>query len=325
MERLASIIIPTYNRSALLLRTLDSIKKQQYRPIEIIVVDDGSTDDTAIRVEQWAAHNAQPQLSVLSFYQENHGPAACRNVGLQKSSGAYIYFLDSDDSIHKNLLEDAIQVLEADNSDCVIFGFDLENHKGHKTPYLPPQMSAIDAFLEGSLWGYTSSSLKRRDLVQRIGLWNESLRVAEDYEYLGRSLLQSSKSSVLRECLLTVFQSEDSLGSQKNTDMGLSHRLVAEASIVHQLQLNQSQFSSNILNRYTGRLFKTAVNMYAKGESDFAKSLGLLAGELNVNPQSVRHKLTRLAWAHGRWSSWMLHAITRFYINIKKSNFQKSL
>ena len=87
-----SIVIPTYNRSSSVLDTLRSCLEQTYSDLEIVVVDDGSTDDT----RDVLAAIDDPRLVVV--HQENAGPAAARNHGMRKATGEYIAFLDSDDS-----------------------------------------------------------------------------------------------------------------------------------------------------------------------------------------------------------------------------------
>ena len=310
---LASVIVPTYNRADLLICCLESIRNQQYRPIEVLIIDDGSTDNTTEKVLEWTQQNAQPNFDVLYFSKANGGPSSARNLGLIHASGEYIYFFDSDDYMHEDLLAKAVSVLESESSDCVLFGFDCDYATGGVKRYLPPAQSALKSFLEGALWGYTPSSLKRASLVQLTGTWSEHQKIGEDYEYLGRSLFNASKVSVLQESLLTVRQSHSSLGDQKDTAMGLGHRLAAERSIVEQLQEHQNKVSPSWLSAYSSRLFKTAINMYAKGEVDFAKQIGLLSLQTGATPRRWRDKLARLAWRMGRWPSLAWFALTKSY------------
>ena len=317
MPLLVSIVIPTYNRAELLIRSLDSVKDQQYQPIEILVVDDGSTDNTAEAVRQWAEHNASDALKLLYFEKDNGGPSSARNLGVRHVSGDYVYFFDSDDCMHSNLLKDAVEVLQNEDSDCVVFGFDYESDTGLKKTYLPSAQPPLKSFLEGLLWGYTPSSLRSTSLVRSIGPWSESQKIGEDYEYLGRSLFNASKISVLRKSLFTVYCSHDSLGAEKETAAGLSHRLIAEESIVEQIQQRRDRVPSSWLSAYSGRLFKTAVNMYAKGENDFARKIGLLAVDIDAAPQRIRDRLIRLAWSKGRWSSLVWFSLSRFYSSFR--------
>ena len=198
MNSLASVIIPTYNRSKMLVRALESVQGQSYRPIEILVIDDGSTDNTTEAVNEWSQEDSADSLTVRYFRKENNGPSSYRNIGLRHAKGDYIYFLDSDDYMHDSLLQNAISLLESEDSDCVIFGFERVSSSGSKERFIPRSQAPLKSFLEGSLGGsYTSTSLKRRDLVYRLGPWDESLHIAEDYEYLGRALLNAKATSAL--------------------------------------------------------------------------------------------------------------------------------
>jgi glycosyltransferase involved in cell wall biosynthesis len=89
-DPLVSAIIPTYNRASLVCAAIDSVRQQTYENVEIIVVDDGSTDDTQARLKVYGD-------SVRVVVQDNTGPAAARNLGIELSRGEIVAFLDSDD------------------------------------------------------------------------------------------------------------------------------------------------------------------------------------------------------------------------------------
>src|SRR5271155_161031 len=89
-----SVIIPVYNRAELIRSALDSVLAQEFSDYELIVVDDGSTDQTAQVIEQYAAEHSQ---RIISLRQSNSGPGAARNTGIARATGRYIAFLDSDD------------------------------------------------------------------------------------------------------------------------------------------------------------------------------------------------------------------------------------
>jgi|TARA_B110000908_G_scaffold170129_1_gene228826 glycosyltransferase involved in cell wall biosynthesis len=101
MNPLISIIIPTYNREHLILEALESCVLQTYRPIEILVVDDGSTDQTITFVQDWNKGSSHKDVTLKIIEQENKGGNAARNNGIKNSSGEFIAFLDSDDLWNK--------------------------------------------------------------------------------------------------------------------------------------------------------------------------------------------------------------------------------
>ena len=106
-----SVVIPTYNCAPRLLRALQSVAAQTYPNVEVIIVDDGSTDDTADRVAEWTANSG---ANVRYVRQSNEGPAAARNHGMRLASGDAIAFLDSDDEWRPTKLEKQMPLLKGD-------------------------------------------------------------------------------------------------------------------------------------------------------------------------------------------------------------------
>ena len=93
-----SVVVPTYNRQDLVVGALESILTQNFRPIQVVVVDDGSNDQTADVVGKWARENeSEGQFEVLFIQQANRGANFARNTGICKCSGEFVSFLDSDD------------------------------------------------------------------------------------------------------------------------------------------------------------------------------------------------------------------------------------
>lgn len=101
-----SVVIPTYNRAHLICDALDSVAAQTFNDVEIIVVDDGSEDDTATVVEAWKART-HPAIELSYHLQNNAGGNVARNTGIKAASGRYVAFLDSDDVWHPEKLEKA--------------------------------------------------------------------------------------------------------------------------------------------------------------------------------------------------------------------------
>ena len=100
-ERLVSVIIPVYNVSRYLPQCFDSVTSQTYRNLEIIVIDDGSTDDSGIICDQYAEKDDRIHV----IHTDNRGLASARNLGLENVSGEYISFIDSDDWIEPHAID----------------------------------------------------------------------------------------------------------------------------------------------------------------------------------------------------------------------------
>ena len=125
-----SVIIPVYNVEQYLSKCLDSVVNQTYKNIEIICVNDGSTDNCSAILDEYK--NRDERIKIIN--QENGGLAAARNTGLQNASGEFIYFLDSDDWISPDLLESALVAIQNANADVAMF--DVYNVYGENS-YVP--------------------------------------------------------------------------------------------------------------------------------------------------------------------------------------------
>lgn len=116
-----SVIVPIYNVESYLLKCLVSISNQSFKDFEVILVDDGSTDNSGVIATQFS--KAHPSFNVIK--KRNGGLASARNFGFQKALGHYICYIDSDDYIENNLLYDAYQILKNNSYHFINFGFDF--------------------------------------------------------------------------------------------------------------------------------------------------------------------------------------------------------
>lgn len=115
---MVSIIIPVYNAEKYLSDCVQSILRQTYGDLECILVDDGSTDGSAAVCRGLAAEDAR----IVYYYQDNAGVAAARNQGLALARGERILFVDSDDMLQSNMVEEMLSAMDADKTDCVVCG-----------------------------------------------------------------------------------------------------------------------------------------------------------------------------------------------------------
>lgn len=121
-----SIIVPMYNVENYIKQCVESVLLQDFSDWEMILVDDGSTDKSG----RFADEYADKDNRILVIHQENRGPGAARNAGLDAARGEYVYFLDSDDYIDAGLLKRAVSVIERNSSDMVVFNFRTEDENG---------------------------------------------------------------------------------------------------------------------------------------------------------------------------------------------------
>lgn len=120
---LFSIIIPTFNRSDLLVEALDSVRRQPFQDYELIVVDDGSTDDTPSTLERYGRDWNGPPLRI--FRQENSGQGAARNLGIVRATGEYCLFLDSDDLLFPWSLPTIARIIAETRAPPLVLGMEF--------------------------------------------------------------------------------------------------------------------------------------------------------------------------------------------------------
>lgn len=182
---LVSTIIAVHNRPQLLQQAVASVVAQTYRPWEIIIVNDGSDDETPQICDALAITHA-PHIIVI--HQRNAGPAAARQNGFEHSHGEFIQYLDSDDLLMPDKFERQVAGLVA-NPDCAIcYGMTRRYRIGetiHDTPIkrTGERIDTLFPTLLESRWWSTSTPLYRRQLCQQAGPWNAELKNEEDWEY----------------------------------------------------------------------------------------------------------------------------------------------
>lgn len=198
-----SVIIPTYNRSTSLLHAVRSVITQSHPPDEIIVVDDGSTDDTADLL-----HSHFP--TVHYHYQKNRGVSAARNAGISAARNTWLAFLDSDDVWHPTKLERQLAAV-ANSADKVCHTNELWIRNGHNLK----QQKKHKKF-GGDIFRHClplccispSSVIIHRDVFEAIGTFDEQLPACEDYDLWLRICARYSVHYI-DEPLLTKYGGHD--------------------------------------------------------------------------------------------------------------------
>jgi len=193
---LVSIIIPVYNGEKFIIETLDSVFAQTYRPIEAIVIDDGSIDKTAEIVKSYQRLNYQTgtQGSLIYIHQKNSGPSKARNTGIKAAKGDYIAFLDADDLWTPMKLERQMEYITSNNKISLVFGdMKVFNDKGisadssFKKKGYPPcdergrVLNAFERLVEKNYIPSGTVLLKKK-CFENAGYFDESISHGEDYD-----------------------------------------------------------------------------------------------------------------------------------------------
>jgi glycosyltransferase involved in cell wall biosynthesis len=199
---LVSIVIPVYNAAKYLAACIESVVQQSYPAIEIIVVDNGSTDDS-----KSIAKNYQ---KVIFLEEHQKGASVARNTGIKTAKGKYIQFLDADDLLHPDKIKNQVEILnQAD--DCLalcptIYFFDGENPEVEEINhewFSTGSNNTLDFLIKlygGSLVGphyggmiQPNAWLTPKKLIEYIGLWDESLTLDDDGEFFCRVILAAKE------------------------------------------------------------------------------------------------------------------------------------
>ena len=193
-----SIIIPTYNRWPMLREAVESVLAQTMSSYELIVVDDGSTDETPRRLRDYGA-----RLTVLT--QRRRGVAAARNLGARHASGTYLAFLDSDDLWHPSKLQRQLDFMESNpavdicqtDETWIRNGVRVNPRNNHRKPSGDIFRASLELCLVSP-----SAVMMRRELFERVGGFDESLPVCEDYD-LWLRISKDTEVPLIPETLVT--------------------------------------------------------------------------------------------------------------------------
>jgi len=179
MEKFVSVIIPTYNRAHFLQKAVDSVLAQTYPYFELIIVDDGSEDDTPQLV-------AERSADIVYIRQENRGPAAARNRGILAARYNLVAFLDSDDRFTENKLEVQVKTMEENPFYMISHTGEIWYRNGRilnqKARHRKDSGEIFLRSLELCAVGMSTVML-HKDIFKRYGLFDEAFPCCEDYEF----------------------------------------------------------------------------------------------------------------------------------------------
>jgi glycosyltransferase involved in cell wall biosynthesis len=178
MEKFISVIIPTYNRAERLGKAIDSVLNQSHQDFELIIVDDGSDDNTAEVIAGYSS-------GIIYLRQDNSGPAAARNRGIEKARYDLLAFLDSDDWYAENKLEAQMEAMQQNPSYLISHTQETWYRNGNilnqKVKHRKKSGDIFKQSLELCAVGM-STVMVRRETFERYGLFDEDLPCCEDYD-----------------------------------------------------------------------------------------------------------------------------------------------
>lgn len=249
-----SCIIPVHNTGKVLERTLRSIVKQVYRNIEIICIDDASTDNSGAILRKF--QNSDNRIIILE-QKESVGAAVCRNKGLDIAKGKYVIFLDSDDFFYPNMLQVALDLIEKQNADVAMFGYlriQLDENgemilEAKKVVYQNTVIEGGECFAEilrdvnVSPW----NKLVKRELLNKSDIKFQNLPNCNDVYYSLATLFCADRIAFCNEILMEYYVGR--IGCLSNVREKKEHFTVEAFTEVYEFLVNH-MFSEKTISKF---------------------------------------------------------------------------
>lgn len=205
-----TIVIPIYNRKELIKRTLTSILESTYRPINLILVDNGSTDGSMESCYEFKRLYESEKVSIEVAQEPRQGASYARNKGLELCKTEYVYFFDSDDIFDHDFLKDCSIAIEKKKTDILICRTNMIVGGKKKTRYQKKTFDCKYQILSSML--STQSMVLKKDFLLKIGKWNENLLTWDDWELGIRVLLyHPSITWLTKKAYHTIFVHDKSI------------------------------------------------------------------------------------------------------------------
>lgn len=273
-----SVIVPIYNVEKYLEQFLNSVINQTFKDVEIIIVNDGSTDNSKVIVDKYMKNSNK----IKYFEQNNKGVSEARNLAMTHAKGEYILFLDPDDYLELDMLEKLYKKAIKSNSDVVICGYnevydDKVNGKDCSITYnvdnnkLYSGHEVAQMMLNLEVRGYLWHKLFKKDLLEKIDLEFEIGRYIQDYFPVFKAVYFSSVITFVNEPLYNYRQRASSTVYKKNEKM-LEDYTHAISNIIGFVEDTNSKLDcnffiedsySNIICGFIGQNYKKGFKMYS--------------------------------------------------------------
>jgi len=282
-----SVIIPAYNVSASIARCIDSVIGQTYQNLEILVINDGSSDTDQLE-EVLSAY----MKDVIYLRQDNQGAAAARNNAIKAARGQWVAFLDADDYWLPNYLDRQLRMLNSSGADVVY----CDAHIAGDTPLigntfigLAPSRSAVtpESLLAVDVGILTSAVVARRDRIVEVGLFDEDIRRGHDFELWLRLAKAGAKFICNREILLYYNISETGLSGNASSQL---HRTIA---LMDRIESD-------------GNLTPTELAALSRNRNKCLQQLAIQNGKAQLVEQDFRSALQSFIEANKIKRSWKL-------------------
>ncbi|MEH2349205.1 MAG: glycosyltransferase [Nostoc sp.] len=286
-----SVIIPTYQRGDIVSQAINSVLAQTYRDYEIIVINDGSQDNTPQVLAEFSENH-----HITVIHQANQGVSAARNAGICSARGKYIAFLDDDDLWEPQKLEKQISVLEANPhlgliySDSLFFSEQKGlSKKSYNTAFPTPNLQVVFTLFR---YNYIPilTVVVRRDCLEQVGLFDETVAPCEDYD-LWLRLIQKFPIYFLNEPLARYRRSSNSLS--KNTEKFLISYLRVKEKVIDR-HPEFIKIPVHFLDPYFYNIYLLLTDLYIQN-NQMDKARGVLQRYQQVRGETAKYKELQLS------------------------------
>lgn len=257
-EKLLSIIVPVYNVEKYLKRCMDSILNQTYKELEIILVDDGSQDNSGHICDEYAALDRRVRV----IHKKNSGASSARNIGVNVAKGEYLAFVDSDDWLELSMYAELIYLIE--KYDLDIAGCGAVEINGEKKKYIMPGNKCVnhifyndavaEQYFHGFLYVVIWNKVYKREIVDGI-ISPESYHNEDNY-VSGRYLFRAKRMMMINKALYHYWINQDGVSRSINNRP-------LDLSICTKMLINDLERNGELINKFLGKLnTKMATGLY---------------------------------------------------------------
>lgn len=295
-----TIIIPVYNLEAKIARCLDSVLNQTWRDMQVVLIDDGSTDQSASICRQYAEADDR----VVYRYQENGGVSAARNHGIDLAAGEYLMFVDGDDYLLPDMVENYVRAAEATGVEVIAGGMEVHEASGEVYLNVPPRVKQTPAeFLNAvcsdqtGLFGYVHNKLVLRQLIQENGIrFPEGIKLQEDLDFALSAYEKADRFCCIDDHGYVYFH-------ELNKHKVIMLDLIANQLKLYRIAENRGADTGPVLSRIQDMCY---VTMYEAHSADEIRGIANLEGIhrcLNRLPGQRLEKQILIRWLRdGRYA-----------------------
>ena len=248
-EALVSVIVPVYNVAPYLKEALDSVVNQTYRNLEIIIIDDGSTDGSETICDEYKRDSR-----VRVIHQQNRGLSGARNAGLDIMTGDFAAFLDSDDYYYPDMISKMVEEADRNNADIVICAFDWNEKKYGNGRRSYNSIEALKMMISGKM------ELAVWNKIYKHAIWN-GIRFPEGHNYEGtrttyKLLEKAEKIEEIPECLMFHRTRSDSIVQTQSKKNLLDFFLACDEYEGYVKANTPEKFTQEEYNRFCEKRFR---------------------------------------------------------------------